>query len=152
MTKKTVLKVIAALLILVLILGGAYEIIREKVPEGSVCLKYGNEKFYFQLDQMQLRPYSGTTQNLAHATKPVEGMGCELKEVLAFAGIDLDSVKGAKIVSSDNFSAEFGADEIREDGKVLLLLDKDGSVFSVVFNDIYYSKRKVKNVEFINAY
>ena len=152
MTKNTITKIIIALVVIVAILGGVYSLTREKIPEGSICLNYGNKKVYFQLEKMETKLYSGETTNNAGKTKTVEGMGCTLEDVLKFCKVDLSKINGVEILSSDNFSAKYEASEISGNDKMCLLIDEDGSVFSVVFNDTYGNKRKVKNVEIINVY
>ena len=95
-------------------------------------------------------PVQGTVINGKGEEKAIDAEGIALADALRQAGLDPQTVHGATVRASDEFSAQITGDELNEPGKVFLYRGKDGSFTLVVFGDAN-AKRHVKNVEAIDV-
>ena len=115
---------------------------REVVPEHNVAVSYEGDTVYVDLDAISYEQVSGVRVNGKGEEKVVEGPGIALKELLTANKME-DYTKAA-IISDDSYQAEVTAEEIAEDGKVVLMYEEE-ELRLVVFGD-KDSKRSVSNV------
>lgn len=150
-TSKTMKILIIALLLVTVIAAGAYLALRAQIPEDAIVLEYGSTTYIVDLQGIKMTEIHGERINGKGEIKPVDGMGFHLQDLVAWTlGKDFicDTVT---ITASDGVSAEITADELNEEGKVVLLWnEEDGRLQLIVFGDSD-SKRSVKQVERIEV-
>ena len=150
-TSKTMKILMLALLLVTIIVAGAYLALRAQVPEDAIVLEYGSTTYIVDLQGIKMTEIHGERINGKGEIKPVDGMGFHLQDLVAWTlGKDFicDTVT---ITASDGVSAEITADELNEEGKVVLLWnEEDGRLQLIVFGDSD-SKRSVKQVERIEV-
>ena len=150
-TSKTMKILMLALLLVTIIVAGAYLALRAQVPEDAIVLEYGSTTYIVDLQGIKMTEIHGERMNGKGEIKPVDGMGFHLQDLVAWTlGKDF-ACDTVTITASDGVSAEITADELNEEGKVVLLLnEEDGRLQLIVFGDSD-SKRSVKQVERIEV-
>ncbi|MBQ5814089.1 MAG: hypothetical protein IIW34_08075 [Clostridia bacterium] len=149
-TKKTKI-ILIALLVITVLAAGIYLATRAQVPENALAVEYGGKTHYSDLEGIRLTEIHGERVNGKGEVKPVDGMGIPLHGLLTWTLGKSFTCESVTVTASDGVSAEISADELAEEGKVVLLLDEeDGSLQLIVFGDPN-SKRSVKNVESITV-
>ena len=150
-TSKTMKILIIALLLVTVIAAGAYLALRAQIPEDAIALEYGSTTYIVDLQDIKMTEIHGERVNGKGETKPVDGMGFHLQDLVAWTlGKDF-TCDTVTITASDGVSAEITADELNEEGKVVLLWnEEDGRLQLIVFGDSD-SKRSVKQVERIEV-
>ena len=150
-TSKTMKILIIALLLVTVIAAGAYLALRAQIPEDAIALEYGSTTYIVDLQGIKMTEIHGERVNGKGETKPVDGMGFHLQDLVAWTlGKDF-TCDTVTITASDGVSAEITADELNEEGKVVLLWnEEDGRLQLIVFGDSD-SKRSVKQVERIEV-
>lgn len=150
-TSKTMKILMLALLLVTIIVAGAYLALRAQVPEDAIVLEYGSTTHIVDLQGIKMTEIHGERVNGKGETKPVDGMGFHLQDLVAWTlGKDF-TCNTVTITASDGVSAEITADELNEEGKVVLLWnEEDGRLQLIVFGDSD-SKRSVKQVERIEV-
>ena len=148
--KKSIVGILAALVLLTAALAIIHLTTRDHVPEGSLAISYNGKVHYVETDSLDLIEVSGTVVNGKGEEKEVHEQGAAISDVLRIAGIDLEKIGGVTVTAADEFSAELSADEINEDGKAYLTDDGE-SMTLIVFGDSN-SKRRVHNVVKMNVY
>lgn len=141
---KTILLVLLAVTALV---AGIYLATRAQVPENTLAVEYGGKTHYADLQGLRLTEIHGERVNGKGETKPVDGMGFSLYDLLAWTLGEDFTCETVTATAADGFSAEVSAAELQEDNKAVLLLDEEnGSLQLIVFGDSD-SKRSVKDIE-----
>ena len=150
-TSKTMKILMLALLLVTIIVAGAYLALRAQVPEDAIVLEYGSTTYIVDLQGIKMTEIHGERMNGKGEIKPVDGMGFHLQDLVAWTlGKDF-TCDTVTITASDGVSAEITADELNEEGKVVLLWnEEDGRLQLIVFGDSD-SKRSVKQVERIEV-
>ena len=150
-TSKTMKILMLALLLVTVIVAGAYLALRAQVPEDAIVLEYGSTTYIVDLQGIKMTEIHGERMNGKGEVKPVDGMGFHLQDLVAWTlGKDF-TCDTVTITASDGVSAEITADELNEEGKVVLLWnEEDGRLQLIVFGDSD-SKRSVKQVERIEV-
>ena len=150
-TSKTMKILIIALLLVTVIAAGAYLALRAQIPEDAIVLEYGSTTYIVDLQGIKMTEIHGERINGKGEIKPVDGMGFHLQNLVAWTlGKDF-TCDTVTITASDGVSAEITADELNEEGKVVLLWnEEDGRLQLIVFGDSD-SKRSVKQVERIEV-
>ena len=150
-TSKTMKILMLALLLVTVIVAGAYLALRAQVPEDAIVLEYGSTTYIVDLQGIKMTEIHGERVNGKGEIKPVDGMGFHLQYLVAWTlGKDF-TCNTVTITASDGVSAEITADELNEEGKVVLLWnEEDGRLQLIVFGDSD-SKRSVKQVERIEV-
>ena len=150
-TSKTMKILMLALLLVTIIAAGAYLALRAQIPEDAIALEYGSTTYIVDLQGIKMTEIHGERMNGKGETKPVDGMGFHLQDLVAWTlGKDF-TCNTVTITASDGVSAEITADELNEEGKVVLLWnEEDGRLQLIVFGDSN-SKRSVKQVERIEV-
>lgn len=150
-TSKTMKILIIALLLVTVIAAGAYLALRAQIPEDAIALEYGSTTYIVDLQGIKMTEIHGERMNGKGEIKPVDGMGFHLQDLVAWTlGKDF-TCDTVTITASDGVSAEITADELNEEGKVVLLWnEEDGRLQLIVFGDSD-SKRSVKQVERIEV-
>lgn len=150
-TSKTMKILIIALLLVTVIAAGAYLALRAQIPEDAIVLEYGSTTYIVDLQGIKMTEIHGERMNGKGEIKPVDGMGFHLQDLVAWTlGKDF-TCDTVTITASDGVSAEITADELNEEGKVVLLWnEEDGRLQLIVFGDSD-SKRSVKQVERIEV-
>lgn len=150
-TSKTMKILMLALLLVTVIVAGAYLALRAQIPEDAIVLEYGSTTYIVDLQGIKMTEIHGERMNGKGEVKPVDGMGFHLQDLVAWTlGKDF-TCDTVTITASDGVSAEITADELNEEGKVVLLWnEEDGRLQLIVFGDSD-SKRSVKQVERIEV-
>lgn len=150
-TSKTMKILMLALLLVTVIAAGAYLALRAQIPKDAIVLEYGSTTYIVDLQGIKMTEIHGERINGKGETKPVDGMGFHLQDLVAWTlGKDF-TCDTVTITASDGVSAEITADELAEEGKVVLLWnEEDGRLQLIVFGDSD-SKRSVKQVERIEV-
>ena len=149
-TKKTKI-ILIALLVITVLAAGIYLATRAQVPENALAVEYGGKTHYSDLEGIRLTEIHGERVNGKGEVKPVDGMGIPLHGLLTWTLGKSFTCESVTVTASDGVSAEISADELAEEGKVVLLLDEeDGSLQLIVFGD-ENSKRSVKQVETVTV-
>ena len=150
-TSKTMKILIIALLLVTVIAAGAYLALRAQIPEDAIALEYGSTTYIVDLQGIKMTEIHGERVNGKGEIKPVDGMGFHLQDLVAWTlGKDF-TCDTVTITASDGVSATVTADELNEEGKVVLLWnEEDGRLQLIVFGDSD-SKRSVKQVERIEV-
>ena len=135
------------LLVLTVLAAGIHLATRTQVPENTLAVEYGGKTHYADLQGLRLTEIHGERVNGKGETKPVDGMGFSLCDLLVWTLGEDFACETVTVAASDGFSAEVTVDELFEENKAVLLLDEEtGSLQLIVFGDSD-SKRSVKNVE-----
>lgn len=145
MNKRKAIIIAAILLGLTAILAVIHLSTRDRIPEGSIEIRYNGKSSYVSTDGMKMEQVSGTAVNGKGEEKEIDQSGVKLSEVLKAAGVDPDSVESLSVFADDEYSAQVQGDEAAVPDKVFLLREDDGSMRLIVFGDSD-SKRNVKNV------
>ena len=135
-SKRLILIIVCALVLLTAVLAVVHFTTRESVPEGAILVRQDGNDTYITMDKLTLTNVTGTIVNGKGEEREINDQGVNLGE-LAKGGFQTVTV-----TSDDEFSAEVGAEEI---GNAFLILNEDGSTQLVVFGD-NNSKRAVRNV------
>ena len=142
--KKSIIGIIAALVLLTAVFTVIHLTTRSRVPEGSLAINYNGKVCYVEIDSKDLIEVRGTVVNGKGEEKEVHEQGIAVSDVLRAAGIDLTAISGVTVTADDEFSAELSADEVNEDGKAYLTDDGE-TMTLIVFGDSN-SKRRIHNV------
>ena len=150
-TSKKTRTILLVLLALTALVAGLYLATREQVPDNALAVEYGGKTHYADLQGIRMTEIHGERVNGKGEVKPVDGMGMSLYDLLTWTlGKDF-TCNTVTITASDGVSAEITADELNEEGKVVLLWnEEDGRLQLIVFGDSD-SKRSVKQVERIEV-
>ena len=150
-TSKTMKIMVIVLLLVTITATTVYLLNRAKTPEDAIVLEYGSTTYIVDLQGIRMTEIHGERMNGKGEIKPVDGMGFHLQDLVAWTlGKDF-TCDTVTITASDGVSAEITADELNEEGKVVLLLnEEDGRLQLIVFGDSD-SKRSVKQVERIEV-
>ena len=142
---KTILMIIAALVLLVGVIAVVYAASRERVPEGALAVRSGDKTEYVELSKQKLEPVAGSLVNGKGQKIAVDAKGMELADVLRAAGVKPEDVASVTVTADDAFSAEVTGEEMLESGKAYLTYDADEGMTLVVFGDSN-AKRNVRSV------
>lgn len=144
--KKRLIPIILAVLIIATAAVAAWHLTtREQYESGGLTVQYGDQQIVLHAESLSLTQVTGETVNGKGETNAVDAQGIELAEALSSAGIDTAAIEGIEVVASDEYRAEVTGDELRESGKVYLILDSDGNFQMIVFGDAN-SKRNVREL------
>ena len=135
-SKKLILIIVCALVLVTAVLAIVHFTTRETVPEGAILVRQDGNDSYITMDKLALTTVTGTIVNGKGEGREINDRGVNLGELAN------GSYQTVTVTSDDEFSAEVGADEI---GNAFLILNEDGSTQMVVFGDAN-SKRAVRNV------
>lgn len=144
--KKRLIPIILAVLIIATAAVAAWHLTtREQYESGGLTVQYDDQQIVLRAESLSLTQVTGETVNGKGETSAVDAQGIELAEALSSAGIDTAAIGSIEAVASDEYRAEITGDELRESGKVYLILDSDGSFQMIVFGDAN-SKRNVRDL------
>ena len=135
-SKKLILIIVCALVLVTAVLAVVHFTTRETVPEGAILVRQDGNDSYITMDKLSLTTVTGTIVNGKGEEREINDQGINLGEL---AKGDYQTVT---VTSDDEFSAEVAVEEI---GNAFLILNEDGSTQLVVFGD-NNSKRAVRNV------
>lgn len=141
-TKRFIVIIVLACLVLVCALAAFHNGTRNVVPENSLAVEYGGNTEYLDIDALSTVTVSGQVVNGKGETRAIEGQGISLKSLLG--AYDLNGSIVIKAVAEDEYYAEIRPDEITADDKAFLLIE-DGKARLYVFGD-ENSKRNVSGV------
>jgi len=146
-TSKKTRTILLVLLALTALVAGLYLATREQIPDNALAVEYGGKTHYADLQGIRLTEIHGERVNGKGETKPVDGMGFSLCDLLTWTLGEDFVCEAVTATAADGFSAEVTVDELFAENKAVLLLDEEaGSLQLIVFGDSD-SKRSVKNVE-----
>ena len=150
MTRAFAPRLLAALLLLTACAAALHLAGASEIAPGSVLLEAAGQTQSLSLSGLPAAPVSGETVNGRGERRAIQGSGIELSALLAGAGVDPSSVSGVTVLAADEYSAGISGEELRESGRVFLLLQEDGQPRLVVFGDPD-SRRNVRDVIRITA-
>jgi len=142
--RKTILVILACLLLATAAFALLHLSTHDRVPEGALLVSGEGKEQYVDLSKLPLGPISGTVVNGKGEKKTMEGQGISMDDLLTAAGFDPTAAEKVTAVSDDEYTAEISGEEIAEGGKIYLLIE-DSSARLVAFGDSN-AKRNVKNV------
>lgn len=150
-TSKTLKILLFALVMITAAAACVHLMLRAQIPEDAIVLEYSDDTYIVDLQGIRMTEIHGERLNGKGEVKPVDGMGFHLQDLVAWTlGKDF-TCDTVTITASDGVSAEITADELTEEGKVVLLWsEEDGRLQLIVFGDPN-SKRSVKDVERIEV-
>lgn len=141
---KTAIIILVVLCALTAILAAVHLTTRQSETEGAIRVVNGNDTVLVYVDDLTpVVDVNGTVVNNAGEEKMISGRGIAIRDVLALAGIDREC--DVLITSADEYTVELSAVDISENGKAWLLIQEDGSLRLIVFND-EGARRNVKDV------
>ena len=115
------------------------------IAPGVVEVEAGGRSLSLALADLPAAPVEGETVNGRGERRTIQGSGVELTALLERAGVDPSAVPGVTVLAADGYSARIGGEELRESGRVFLLLREEGLPRLVVFGDPD-SRRAVRDV------
>ncbi len=147
--KKSNLIIVIVLLLITTVFTVIYLPSRTASAPGTLTITYEGKDILVDPFKAPAVDVQGTTINGKGKENVISDTGVTLLSVLNLADITLDDFSVAKIVSTDEYSAELTADEISSDGVAYLISSTDDAgalkIKLVVFGDSN-SKRQVKDV------
>ncbi|MBO7662014.1 MAG: hypothetical protein J6U01_01425 [Clostridia bacterium] len=129
-TKKYWIIMVAGLLVLaaaVLIVG--LQVREQQLAQeqaGTIKLIAAGQEYVIPFSRLDRDSFSGETVNGKGEAAVNEYRGIELSALLRENDINPDQVKGAVATAADQYSAEYTGDEIREAGKIFLVVQSNG--------------------------
>ena len=135
-SRRAILLLIGALVLITAVLAAVHFSTRETVPEGAVLVRQDGKERYVALEKLALTKVTGTIVNGKDEERVIDSDGVALGELAegTFASVT--------VTSDDAFAATVNAEEI---ANAFLIRSDDGSARLVVFGDSN-SKRSVRNV------
>ena len=94
---------------------------RKEAPKGNLTILYDGKETTVDPFTLPLTDVKGTTINGKGKEKEISEKGVSLSEVLSLAGISGDAYQTARVVSSDEYSADLSAEEINS-GTIAFLI------------------------------
>lgn len=134
-SKKIVIVILTALVVLTAALTTIHFSTRDTVPKGSIMVSQNGDSRYVDLSDYSLTQVTGTTINGKGEERIIDAQGIPLGQLAD------GSFQTVTVVSDDEYSAQVGAEEMEN---AYLIADNDTARL-VVFGD-KNSKRDVKNV------
>ncbi len=146
--KKSNLLIVIILLLCTAAIAGFHLTGRPTVSEGNLIITYEGKDTIVDPFKAENVAVQGTTVNAKVDTKEISETGVTLMSVLNLPGVDADDYSTAKVVASDEYSAELSADEVNTEGTAYLIrtLDDDKEAIRLIVFGDSDSKRQVKNV------
>ena len=146
MNRKTILILIASLLLLTAIAAVIHLTTRTRVPEHSLLVISGEKQVLLDIDKLKTYEVSGTVINGKGEEKQVQGQAVSLLEIVQISGLEFKGSNTLAVCAGDEFAAAFTYEEVTKEGQGYLIIGEDKTVTSVFFGD-KNAKRNVKNVE-----
>lgn len=155
------MKRIIILVVLVVTVVLAVIRIMDKEDVGGVTIVYDGKEETVDFEGLDQRSFSGTLVNGKGESSQHSFRGALLADVLYNAGFSLDMVTKVRVIGADSYSAELSVSEIKENGRVWLAVEDNGTRITgldgtqgvqliVFFEDD--SRRCVRAAEFIELY
>lgn len=143
---KSVKWLFAALLILTAVVAVFHLSTREEIPEQTLLVEYGGERYFVKLSSLPLGDIHGERFTGTGERREINAKGFPLTAVFDAVLSDYSDANQVTITAADGFSAIVTAQEWEQPQKVCLILQDDGQPQLIVFGD-KDSKRSVKQVE-----
>lgn len=134
-SKKSIIIILAALVVLTAALAMVHFATRDVVPDGSILVSQNGDTRYVNLSDFSLTQVNGTTVNGKGEERTIDAQGIPLGELAD------GSFRTVTVTSDDEYSAQVDAEEMEN---AYLIADNDTARL-IVFGD-KNSKRDVKNV------
>lgn len=132
-----IIPLIIVLLALAVILVGS--LVRHQQTEeettGSITLKCGGREIPVSVSDLDREDFSGETTNGNGEHFNDDYRGVELRTILSEADISPDSVNEVTAIASDQYTATYSGDEIREPGRVYLAVEVNGNAVMNIDGD-----------------
>lgn len=136
-SRKTILLILAALVLVTAIAAVVHLTGREQIPEGAILVQEAGSRSYVDPAKLNLVPVQGTVVNGKGETREIDAMGVELASFAT--GSDYSVIT---VTSDDSYNARVMPEEMEN---AFLILTEDGTMRLIVFGD-ENAKRDVKNV------
>ncbi|WP_026666235.1 hypothetical protein [Butyrivibrio sp. FC2001] len=147
--KKRNLLIVVALLLITAVITVIYLPKRTAAQAGTLIITYDGKNISVDPFNAPAVDVQGTTLNGKGEEKQISETGVTVLSVLGLADISAEDFTTAKVVASDEYSAEISATEISTDGVAYLVsaADDNGAtkIKLIVFGDSN-SKRQIKDV------
>ena len=144
--KKRIVPILIAVLLIVTAAVAVWHLsTREQYEAGGLTVRFGGTETVLKADSLTKSEIRGETVNGKGETSAIDAQGVALSEVLKAAGADPAAVERIEVIASDEYRAEVTGDELREEGKVCLILQDGGGFQMIVFGDPN-SKRNVRDL------
>ena len=98
--------------------------------DGAITVVSGQTEKKVTLSSLKTKDFSGTTVNGKGDKLTADYKGAELRDVLTQNGFDLDKLDSIEVAAQDKFTAKLTADEVRAEGKVYIIVEKNGEGFT----------------------
>lgn len=141
---RTLLLILAALILLTGIVAAVHLTTRAAAPEGTLLVQQGSgEDQTLAIEDLPLGPVQGTVVNGKGEERTIDDQGILLSDALKRAGIGAPD--GVTVTGDDEYSAQVTGEEIAEPDRVYLVRQENGRLQLIVFGDSN-SKRNVSDV------
>ena len=98
----------------------------EKELEGAITLKAGEKTVAVPLKALDQLAFEGETVNGKGDRSTHAYRGIELKDLLESNGVKTDAIFAVTVESADQYTTELTGDELRETGRVYVVVEMDG--------------------------
>lgn len=136
--------VFAVILIMITVIAAVIHLnTRQNVTEGSVLISADGKSITLEISRLKMERVTGIRMNGKGEEITVDAPGILLGQVLESEKIE--EYSKVTVISDDSYNAEMTAEEIDNETSVFLILEDEGELRLVVFDDTD-SKRSVSNV------
>lgn len=128
MNKKIVIAIICVCVLVLTVGLGLYmrQVQTAAEVKGGLTLEIDGKSATIPLIKLDQTAFEGETVNGKGDRSTHAYRGVELKNLLADQKMDVSAVKAVVASSADQYTAELTGDEIREDGRVYVVVEMDG--------------------------